>query len=699
MKKKILLVGEHPCGTTGNSQMMRGILSQVNLNEYAVTCFAAETSRLDVAYLANNDLPFKIISAGEEGDVWGHNKLLDVLRVADMQVLVMIGIDIWRYGAVMSHIRDIVNVRKISWIFLFPYELKSVRNDWVEWMNMVHRPCVYSEYGFDMLNGSVANLRYFRPKFDFAEYAEVYDERRRKKVRRDLFKIGDEDLLFGFVGQNQFRKDPQKVLKAFGLIKDDVPRSFLYMHTNLSHGVYNLTQYAIDCGMRKGSLLTKDANAKYSPQHMVDLYNSFDCLVNTSVQEGLSWTILEAMTCGCPVLATENSAQIELLKNYPLSLVCNHPGHVPVYTNGGNSWVDADSVGAGQVAAYMKMMANPIIREKAKAAGIEIAQGWVAGVDDFNDFLNALEDFKEPEVAQKQEAVLFMQHSAAGDVFMTTRCLKGLKERHSGMPIHYMTMPQYAPLLDHNPFIDKVIEWDDRIARDAKALYRFVYNPHGERILPGHWGRNCNSILSDFYWKILRVEPDDFHISSTQPRMCEQENITERQKSCNLFMKVLKEKPDLKYAVVHTTGGDPHFRTYKYMGDVCDGLRNKGIVTVQLGGPNDYLAGADHDLRGLLTYGESAWVMARASAAVTVDSFMSHLAGALGVSQVCLFGSGNEAVVKPNQRRGKLICFSPDYVMDCKGLGPCSASVRDCPVPCTGYHDPKDILKAMESII
>jgi ADP-heptose:LPS heptosyltransferase len=40
-------------------------------------------------------------------------------------------------------------------------------------------------------------------------------------------------------------------------------------------------------------------------------------------------------------------------------------------------------------------------------------------------------------------AILFGQHSAAGDVFMTTKALPGIKERHPGLPLVYMT--QTAP--------------------------------------------------------------------------------------------------------------------------------------------------------------------------------------------------------------------------------------------------------------
>lgn len=117
----------------------------------------------------------------------------------------------------------------------------------------------------------------------------------------------------------------------------------------------------------------------------------------------------------------------------------------------------------------------------------------------------------------------------------------------------------------------------------------------------------------------------------------------------------------------------------------------KTHYTIQLGGANDFPAGAELNLCGKLTYEESAYVMSKASVAVTVDSFMAHLAGSLGINQICLFGSGNENVVKPNQISGKLVCLSPDYINHCPALGPCSGGYK-CFVPCTGRHDPKKII-------
>jgi len=293
---------------------------------------------------------------------------------------------------------------------------------------------------------------------------------------------------------------------------------------------------------------------------------------------------------------------------------------------------------------------------------------------------------------EKKKRVLYVQHSSAGDILMTTRVLKGLKERYR-VPLDYMTQKKYMDIVTGNPYISKVLEWDEETASD----YLYVLNPHKERILPGHWGRNCNSILADFYWKILMVEPDGFFIEKVRPSTEIADEIESVAKNAlDRYTNLDEGKP---IAVVHTTGGDPHFRTYKYMSDVCKVLKEK-YTTVQLGGDIDFPAEADINLCGKLTFRETAWVMDHAVVAVTVDSFLSHLAGILGVSQVCLFGSGNVFVVRPKQMKGHLSCLVPDYVRDCQGLGPCSGVVRNCAVPCTSIHNPKTILfeiKKMEA--
>jgi len=698
--KKILFVGEHPFASSGNSGMLLGILSEIDADAFQASCFVSESLFVDPLPLLFQPLPFSLLIQPEGSDVTG--SLLHILNKTDIDALVMVGLDIWFFRTAMKQIADVCNKRNVNFVAIFPYDLQEIRSDWVEWINMVDYPCVYSKYGEALLKPHVPNIRYFRPELHVSDIWVPFEDQKKAEIRKRIFPtVPDDAILFGFIGHNQFRKDPQGLIKAFSIAKKSNPNIRLFMHTDFQVGIFNLGRYAKDCGAKEGDILKKaHAGSVYKLGDMPSLYNCFDCLVNCTIQEGLSWTPLEAMLCGVPVIASASTSHTELVKDVGILVPCEEPAFVPVETEHGSSFVEAKKCKPEDIATAMIAVAKTeVSRKEMSRRGVVRGKEWLSGISDINELLHEVcskrKTTKVIEVS-KINAVLFAQHSAAGDVLMTTRCFKGIKDRYK-RPLHYMTSPQYIDIIEGNPYVDKVIAWDP----DIMELYSAVLNPHGERIAPGHWGRNCNSILSDFYWKILRVEPDDFYIEQIQPDRIEEKGFPEigltffEENKKGILLPFFEASNPI--CIIHTTGGDSAFRTYKYMRDVIEGIKDR-YTTVQLGSKGDFPAWADVDLRGKLSFRESAWVVARAKLAVTVDSFMSHLCGAFGISQVCLFGSGNEVVVKPNQVAGELICMSPDYVNDCVGLGPCSGALRKCPVPCTGRHDPKDILKAIEKI-
>lgn len=678
--KRILFVGDHPLNQSGNGHMMRSILGTLDTEKYAPACFAIESKLIKTDIFV--PMPLRIISSTEvmengKVDGLGRNKLLEVLSTTPVDALVMVGIDIWLYAGIFDQIKKIRDKKHFVWIAIFPYDLQNVRKDWVGWIKELDVPCVYSQYGRDLLKDHVPNIQYFRPPLLMSDDFIPFEEDQRRRERSKYFPMLKEDqFVFGFVGKNQIRKDPQTLLKAFSILKKKYPsKVVLYFHTDFDSGVYNLKQSAVDFDLEKGELVAKRPGDWYSHKQMAQVYNSLDCLVNCSMQEGLSWTLVEAMCCGVPIIASDTTAQTELVKDVGKLVECEAASFLPIITASGQSHIEVKSCRAEDIAEAMGEVLDSDLefyRKRSKAKSKE----WLEGVSSINELLDEFVTPKKFDVVRKENRVLFAQHSSAGDVFMTTRCLKGIKERFK-LPIDYMTSEVYMDIIEGNEYVDNVIPWDEAKLKS----YQVVVNPHGEVIAPGHWGRNCNSILSDFYWKILRVDPDDFMIRKWAPKKEIAEEIIERM-----------ENP---ICIVHTTGGDVHFRTYKYMGDICKELKNR-YFTVQVGSGSDYPAWAKLDLRGKLSFSETAWVMDKASLAITVDSFVSHLAGALGISQVCLFGSGNAMVVRPNQVIGTLICRSPDYVNDCPGLGPCSATVRDCFAPCTGKHNPKSILQDIE---
>jgi len=358
----------------------------------------------------------------------------------------------------------------------------------------------------------------------------------------------------------------------------------------------------------------------------------------------------------------------------------------------GNCFIDALACDPKDIAeAILTVAGNKDLRAKMKENGLKKGKEWLAGVSDVNGLLKDMSKvqpaLKASQIMKKDE-ILFMQHSSAGDVLMTTKCFKGLKERHSGKNLVYMTQKKFHNIVECNPLIDRVVDWDV----EKSKQYIKVYNPHSDRILPGSWGRNANTLLSDFYWKILDVEPDQMFIKQTKPDVqIYGKDIGE------YFYSIAGNK---KIVLVHTTGGTKKYRTYKYMDNVCDRIREEmnGFITIQVGSHDDCDAKADIDLRGALSFQESAWVVSRASYAITVDSFVSHLTEALGIPQLCLFGTGNSSVVRPEQSKNMIICLSPDYIRDCPGLGPCSGVV-DCDTPCcTNMHSPKLVYNVFKEL-
>jgi ADP-heptose:LPS heptosyltransferase len=322
------------------------------------------------------------------------------------------------------------------------------------------------------------------------------------------------------------------------------------------------------------------------------------------------------------------------------------------------------------------------LRRSIRKKGLDGARVWMKRSSNINKLLD---EATQPGIAigpPKINKVLFAQHSSGGDVLMTTQCFKGIKERHPGMDLVYMTQPIYRDIVDGNPYIDELLEgWDESLLKK----YVVVYNPHGEKILPGGWN-NLDVTLHSLYPYFCKVEADEMFIETKNPFPL----------PGSLEEDILKGD----YIVVQSAGGQKRYRTYKHMDAVIQMMPQYKFV--QLGSGKDLAChGATLDLREKLSWRESAWILKNAKGAVVIDSFLSHLAGALNTPAVVLFGPAPARVTGPKGNPDTMIFLEPNKLDVCPITSNCwgQPGTTQCVSPCINTLNPMHIVKALQEFL
>jgi len=143
-----------------------------------------------------------------------------------------------------------------------------------------------------------------------------------------------------FVGALDARKDPAGLLRAWAVAKETRPESPLV--------IAGAPGRQAPATMRGATLL-----GSVDQPELADLYTAAGCLVFPSRYEGFGLPCLEAMACGCPVAAYENSSLPE------------------VVGQAGKLVPDGDADALGRAAA--ELTANP---ESARRAGLDRAKAF-----------------------------------------------------------------------------------------------------------------------------------------------------------------------------------------------------------------------------------------------------------------------------------------------------------------------------------
>lgn len=409
-RPRILIVGEHPAVRSGNSMMLEGIMKQLDRDKYQATLFLLDTnaamdSMWYYTYGEGKEIIGSYISSQAPGrDSWGPKKLLSLLENVNFHMVLFVGIDFWRYSSIEEELYK-MSSDGLKWAHIMPYDLPYLSKIWSYSIERIQFPYVYSKWGYNILKDEIPKIKYFRPPNgnEFL-YEEDQIPRRDKNILKSQFfpDLDPESLfVFGTIAPPQKRKNLLRQIQAFSrflhnkkLINEINFRygkemSYVYyLHTEENPDVLNLKYIMNEWDLPEGSVRTKLPQSVVSKEMVPILMQTFDCLLNCSIQEGLSWTVLEAMILGIPVIASESTAHIELLDDIGILVAPHETEFIDFMTPFGVSQMEGKACASQSIEKAIEiMLMNPEEIEENKIKMKERAKEWIENISNVNDLI------------------------------------------------------------------------------------------------------------------------------------------------------------------------------------------------------------------------------------------------------------------------------------------------------------------------
>ena len=689
---KLFYCGDDPQGATGYSIQTKNILSELSLH-FETAAFALNRIDESPHYIfdSKNRPPYKIYRASLGNNDDAYHLFRRVFPQSGADVLFLVG-DIWEFkGWFAAWLENMQFEKKFKTIGYFSTEY-PLSDEEIYILNLVDYPITNSKWGIGFENGAgydeikkkVPGLIYIPDSVDETIFKPLSQDER--LFNRNVVGFKDDQYIIMSNNRNSARKDIPAIIRAFARVKKEIPKAHLYLHcspvdiwmqpevsTDLLAvaSALKLTYAAQDSRIVDADISFPVAFTPHHgyPQSTVNqIYNCADLFVSVSISEGFGVPPVEALFAGIPVLIPGHTG---------FSGICEATGIKPV-----SSYQDYRT-NVAKCAVYPVNeddLVNRIMdcyNKKDKTSfKLEIDEQSRLARQTFSK-TNVIQKYWRPLISDvkkefdkpKLKEVLLVQHSSGGDVFLSTSVLKGIKERHPGYPITYMTQRQYQDIVSGHPDVNKIIDYNPVNIHD----YEIVYKPHEDQILRGNWSAG-NVPLAYLYCRLLNVPYNKPLIDLAKPEM---------------------DLPD-QYIVVHTTSHP--YRTYLNFHIALEGAK---LPIVQIGSKFDQILGNGNfqliDLRGKLTYKESAYVIAHSKGFIGIDSFPMHVAGVYDIPSVITFGCGRAAITGA-LTSAPHVWLEPDYTHDCPALGACSGNFNNCPNPCGRRHNPTMVKKAIKQV-
>jgi ADP-heptose:LPS heptosyltransferase len=226
---------------------------------------------------------------------------------------------------------------------------------------------------------------------------------------------------------------------------------------------------------------------------------------------------------------------------------------------------------------------------------------------------------EHPKLSVSNPIFLCKRRIARGDVLLTTAVVRALKARHPDSKLYYVT--NYPDLLHRNPDVNPSDEYDTNIPieRVVHCDFELRYEKHPGKHIIDIFAKGAGFTESEPVPRVLYMFPDKADYTFADSRDIPARNSV-----------AIAPGPGL------WTGRNWKENNWQ---EVCSNLMSAGMFVVLVGSETNYVLPCNRDMRGHTpTHHSLAAIISKCSLFIGIDSFPFHVAGAMRVKRIGLFG-------------------------------------------------------------